>query len=150
MSQTSGLRSRSPSGLDSSTPCSPSRAFVLTPAILIGVVGGSEAYLSWAVFAALLISGVTTVVQAVRVGRIGSGYLLVMGSSSAFLAICVSALERGGGGLLASLIVISSLCQFMLAVRLSLFRKIFTPTVAGTVLMLIPVTIGPIILSKSS
>ena len=123
---------------------------VLTPAILIGVVGGSEAYLSWAVFAALLISGVTTVVQAVRDGRIGSGYLLVMGSSSAFLAICVSALERGGGGLLASLIVISSLCQFMLAARLSLFRKIFTPTVAGTVLMLIPVTIGPIILSKLS
>ena len=121
---------------------------VLTPAILIGVVGGSEAYLSWAVFAALLVSGVTTVVQAVRVGRIGSGYLLVMGSSSAFLAICVSALEQGGGGLLASLIVISSLCQFILAARLSLFRKIFTPTVAGTVLMLIPVTVGPIILGK--
>ncbi len=119
---------------------------VLTPVILIGAVGGSEAYLGWAVFTALVVSGVTTVVQAVRVGRIGSGYILLMGSSGAFLAICVAALQRGGAGLMASLIVISSLCQFILAAKLSLFRKIFTPTVAGTVLMLIPITLAPLVI----
>ncbi len=121
---------------------------VLSPVILIGTVGGSEAYLSWVVFAALLVSGTSTVIQVARVGRIGSGYLLLMGSSSAFLAICVTALERGGGGLLASLIIASSLCQFLLAAKLSLLRKIFTPTVAGTVLMLIPITLSGIILRK--
>lgn len=47
--------------------------------------------------------------------------------------------------MLATLVVISSFFQFMLATRLSLFRKILTPTVAGTVLMLIPVTVMPII-----
>ena len=121
---------------------------VLTPAILIGAVGGSEAYLSWVVFAALLVSGATTVIQVARVGRIGSGYLLLMGTGSAFLAICLAALERGGGGLLASLIIVSSLFQFVLAAKLSLFRRIFTPTVAGTVLLLIPVTLSGIILRK--
>ena len=121
---------------------------VLTPAILIGTVGGSDAYQTWVVFAALAVSGATTVIQVVRVGRIGSGYLLLMGSSSAYLAICVTALERGGGGLLASLIIAASLFQFVLAAKLSLFRRIFTPTVAGTVLMLIPVTISSIILRK--
>ena len=40
------------------------------------------------------------------------------------------------------------LCQFALAAKLSLFRRVFTPTVAGTVLMLIPITIGPLILGK--
>ena len=49
---------------------------VLTPAILIGTVGGSAAYQAWVVFAALVVSGVTTVIQDARVGRIGSGYLL--------------------------------------------------------------------------
>ena len=121
---------------------------VLTPAILVGAAGGEEAYLAWAVFAALVVSGVTTVIQSARIGRLGSGYLLLMGSSGAFLAVCVAALERGGGGLMASLIIVSSLCQFILAAKLSLFRKIFTPTVAGTVLMLIPVTLGPIIFRK--
>ena len=123
-------------------------SIVLTPAILIGAVGGGDDYLTWVVFAALVVSGVTTAIQVVHVGRIGSGYILLMGSSSAFLAISVAALERGGGGLLASLIVISSLFQFLLAAKLSLFRKIFTPTVAGTVLMLIPITVAPVILRK--
>ena len=121
---------------------------VLTPAILIGTVGGSEAYLSWVIFAALVVSGATTVIQVARVGRVGSGYLLLMGTGSAFLAICLAALERGGGGLLAILIIVSSLCQFVLAAKLSLFRRIFTPTVAGTVLLLIPVTLSGIILRK--
>ena len=66
-----------------------------------------------------------------------------MGSTSAFLAVSITALEQGGPGLLASLIIISSLVQFVLAARMSLLRRIFTPTVAGTVLMLIPVTIAP-------
>ncbi len=121
---------------------------VLTPAILVGAGGGGEAYLSWVVFAALVVSGASTVIQVARVGRIGSGYLLLMGTGSAFLAICLAALERGGGGLLASLIIVSSLFQFVLAAKLSLFRRIFTPTVAGTVLLLIPVTLSGIILRK--
>ena len=121
---------------------------VLAPAILVGAVGGDEAYLSWVLFSALVVSGATTVIQCARIGRIGSGYLLLMGTSSAFLAICVAALERGGGGLMGSLIIVSSLCQLILAAKLSLFRKVFTPTVAGTVLMLIPVTLAPIIFRK--
>ncbi len=121
---------------------------VLTPVMMIRIAGGSEVYLSWAVFAALVISGTTTIIQSVRVGRIGAGYILLMGSSGAFIAVCVAALEQGGPGLMASLIVIASLFQFALATKLSLFRRIFTPTVAGTVLMLIPVTIGPLVLGK--
>ena len=121
---------------------------VLSPALLIQSAGGSEAYVMWAVCTALVISGVTTAVQAVPVGRIGAGYVMMMGTSSAFLAISVSALEQGGPGLLATLIIVSSLFQFALAARLSALRRIFTPTVAGTVLMLIPVTLSPILLRR--
>ena len=121
---------------------------VLGPTVMIQLAGGSDAYLSWAVCAALVISGATTAVQALRVGRIGAGYVMLMGTSSAFIAICVAALERGGPGLLATLIVVSSGFQFALAARLSALRRIFTPTVAGTVLILIPVTLTPVILGK--
>ena len=118
---------------------------VLTPAIVIRAAGGSEAYLSWAVFAAVAVSGVSTILQAVRVGRIGAGYVLAMGTSGAFIAICVTAIAAGGPAMLATLVVISSLFQFALSWRLSLLRRILTPTVAGTVIMLIPVTVMPII-----
>ena len=121
---------------------------VLSPAILIQSAGGSEAYVMWAVCTALVICGVTTAVQAMPVGRIGAGYVMMMGTSSAFLAISVSALEQGGPGLLATLIIVSSLFQFALAAKLSALRRIFTPTVAGTVVMLIPVTLSPILLRR--
>ena len=110
---------------------------VLTPVIVIRAAGGAAEFLSWAVFAAVIVSGVTTILQAVRVGRIGAGYVLLMGTSGAFISVCIAAIAEGGPGMLATLVVISSLFQFALASRLSLFRRIFTPTVAGTVIMLI-------------
>ena len=117
---------------------------VLTPAIIVRAGGGSETYLVWAVFAALTVSGLTTVIQAVRVGRIGAGYSLLMGTSGSFIAVCVAALQAGGAALLATLVVLSSLFQFALSARLALFRRLITPAVAGTVIMLISVTIMPI------
>ena len=118
---------------------------VLTPAIVVRAAGGSESYLAWAVFAAAAVSGVSTILQAVRIGRIGAGYVLLMGTSGAFIAVCVAALVKGGPGLLATLVVASSLFQFLLAAKLSLFRRLLTPTVAGTVLMLIAVTVMPLV-----
>ena len=118
---------------------------VLTPAIVVRAAGGSEAYLTWAVFAAVAVCGITTMVQAVRVGRIGAGYVLLMGTSGAFIAVSVTALAKGGPAMLATLVVISALFQFTLAARLSLLRRILTPTVAGTVIMLIAVTVMPIV-----
>ncbi len=118
---------------------------IITPMIVVQAGGGSESFLNWAVFAALAISGITTVIQAVRVGRIGAGYVLAMGTSGAFIAICATALAKGGPGMLATLVLVSSLFQFVLSERLSWFRKIFTSTVSGTVIMLIPVTVMPII-----
>ena len=118
---------------------------ILTPVIVIRAAGGDDSYLTWAVFAALLVSGLTTMMQAVRVGRIGAGYPLLMGTSGAFIAVCVTALVQGGPGLLATLVAVSALFQFALSERLSLLRRIVTPTVAGTVIMLIAVTVMPII-----
>ncbi|MDE0155113.1 MAG: hypothetical protein OXS28_05900 [Gammaproteobacteria bacterium] len=117
---------------------------VLTPAIIVRAAGESEIYLAWAVFAALAVSGFTTVIQAVRVGRIGSGYPLLMGTSGAFIAVSVTALAEGGPAMLATLVIISSLFQFALSEHLALFRRLITPAVAGTVIMLISVTIMPI------
>ena len=118
---------------------------VLTVVIVFRIAEQSNDYLSWGVFAALIISGITTVLQAVRVGRVGAGHVLIMGTSGAFIAVCVAALMQSGPATMASLIVISSMFQFLLAAKLSLLRRIFTPVVSGTVIMLIAVTVMPII-----
>ena len=123
-------------------------AVVLTPVILISIAGGGEAYLTWAVFGALMVSGVATIVQAIRIRRLGAGYILVMGSTTAFLPMSVAAITEGGPAMLATLIVMSSLVQFFLGARMAALRRVFTPTVAGTVLMLIPVSLAPIVFNK--
>ena len=119
---------------------------VLTVAIVVRTAGESELFLSWAACAALLVSGITTMVQARRFGRFGSGYILLMGTSGAFIAVSVAALVQGGPGMLATLVAASAVFQFLLASRLSLLRRIITPTVAGTVIMLIAVTVMPLVL----
>ena len=126
-------------------------AVVTLPGIVIGVLivtraaGAADSYITWAAFAALLVSGATTIVQAVRFGRIGSGHILIMGTSGAFFAVCIAAMIEGGPALMASLIVVSSLFQFVMAAKLSLLRRIFTPVVAGSVIMLITATVMPAI-----
>lgn len=121
-------------------------AGVVLGAIIIGRAANQpQSYLTWIAFAALLVSGISTVLQAVRVGRIGAGHVLIMGTSGAFIAVCITALAKGGPSLMASLIVASSLFQFALAARLSLLRRIITPIVSGTVIMLIAVTVMPIV-----
>ena len=118
---------------------------VVAALIVARIAEQPDSYISWGVFAALIVSGVTTVLQAVRVGRVGAGHVLIMGTSGAFIAVCVAALVKGGPATMASLIVVSSLFQFALAARLSLLRRIFTPVVAGTVIMLIAATVMPIV-----
>ncbi|MDE0601888.1 MAG: hypothetical protein OXI56_08865 [bacterium] len=121
---------------------------VLTVVIVARIADQADSYITWAVFAALLISGLTTALQARRLGRIGSGHVLIMGTSGAFIAVCVAALVDGGPATMASLVVVSSLFQFLMANRLSWLRRVFTPVVAGTVIMLIAATVMPLIFSS--
>ncbi len=118
---------------------------VLTVVIVARIAEQPDSYISWATFAALVVSGLSTILQATRVGRVGAGHVLIMGTPGAFIGVCVAAMVEGGPALMASLIVVSSLVQFALAARLSLLRRIFTPVVSGTVVMLIAVTVMPVI-----
>ncbi len=118
---------------------------VLVAAIIFRAGGGGEASLRWGVFAAVLCAGVSTILQGLRLGRVGAGYVIVHGTSSLFISVCVTALAEGGPGMLAMLVALSSLVQIALSARLSLLRRVLTPTVTGTVIMLLPVTVMPIL-----
>ena len=121
---------------------------VLMVTIIVRAAGEDERYLTWAVFAALIIAGVTTALQAAHVGRFGAGHILMTGAGPHFIAISVVALTAGGLPTLASLIVVSSLFQFAMAVWLPFLRRIITPIVSGTALMLIAVTVMPIAVGR--
>lgn len=118
---------------------------IMIPLIIFRAAEAPEEALVWAVFASIVICGLITTVQALRIGRIGAGYVLITGTTGAAIAVSVHAVAAGGVALLAALVVVSSLVQFLIALKLSLFRRVFTPTVAGVVLLLIPVTVMPVV-----
>ena len=118
---------------------------------IIAVAGGqSQGYLSWIFFSALVVCGIGGILQTFRFWRFGSGYSLSVVSASAFIPICISALLAGGPALLSTLIVASSLIQFVFIARLSWLRRVISPLVAGTVLMLLASTIITVVLSRLS
>ena len=109
--------------------------------------GESEDYLQWVVIMALAVTGLSMIVHALRFQRVGSGRPIVANFNVPFLAVSALALQIGGPSLLASLIVVSTLLQLVLTIRLASLRRIFTPAVTGTVIMLVAVSAVPFIVS---
>lgn len=120
-------------------------AIMLIPTVVMRAAGQPDAYVSWAVAASVGICGLTTILQAFRYGRIGAGHMLLMGSSGAFVPVCVAALVQSGPAMLATLVVVACLVPLALSWRLSLFQRVLTHSVCGVVVMLIPVSVLPIV-----
>ena len=114
-------------------------------AAISGVAAGQdERQLTWTLVAALVVGGIVTILQAVRVGRVGLGHIMIMGVTPNYIAVSVLALAEGGPSTVASLLVLSSVFYFAVAAWLPQLRRVITPAVSGTVLMLIAVTLLPI------
>ena len=119
-------------------------SMMLMPMIVFRAARVEDDLLTWAVFASIVIGGAVTALQSFPIGRFGAGYLLVTGATGTAIAVCVDAISAGGPGLLATLILAASLFQLAFSTRLSLFRRFLTPSISGTVIMLIPVTVVPV------
>ena len=116
---------------------------------MVRASGESDAYLGWVIFTALAVSGAGMILHTLRFRYLGSGRLIVTNFNVPFLAVCALALQAGGPGLLASLLVASTLLQFVLTLHLASLRRIFTPTVSGVVVMLVAVSAVPFIISRT-
>ena len=121
---------------------------VVMVTIVVRASDEGQAYLSWAICAALVIGGAITALQASRIGRFGAGHLLLCGAGPHWVAISVVAINVGGWTTLASLIVVSSLVQFAFAAWLPVLRRIITPVVCGASLMLISISVIAVAVEK--
>lgn len=123
---------------------------VATATLFAQVSGLGEQYLAWSILAAVAISGITTAVQAARLGRLGGGHLLMTGMAPSYIAAGLLAVHHGGPGTLASLVIVVSLLQFALSWWLPILRRVITPLVSGVVVMLIAVGVMPVAFGRLS
>ena len=124
-------------------------SLIILAALVVRASDESDAYLSWVTFTVLAVTGAGMILQSLRLRHVGSGRLIVANFNVPFLAVCALALSVGGPGLLASLVVASTLVQSVLTLRLASLRRIFTQTVSGVVVMLVAVSAMPFIVSKA-
>ena len=125
-------------------------AMAAVTAIVATAGGQSEEYLTWIFFGVFIVCGLGHILQTFRFWRFGSGYSLSVASGTVFIAVCIVALLEGGPALLSTLIVVSSLIQFAFIWRLSLLRRIITPMVTGTVLMVLSAVVILVVMGRLS
>ena len=117
---------------------------VLNVAVAVRSAGLDDTYLTWSVFAALLITAAITALQALQAWRFGAGHIVLTCPAALFIAIMVATVSSAGPSTFASLLVVCCVIQVALAWWMPTLRRIFTPVVTGTVTMLIAVSVLPI------
>ncbi len=107
-------------------------SIVFLPVIIGKAAGAPLDHILFASFAAGVASGLVTLIQVLRLGPIGTGYTLFMGSSAAYLAGSIATLQAGGFPLLATLSILVAPVEFLMAYFLRHLRHIITPVVGGS------------------
>ncbi len=114
---------------------------VIFPIIIGKKAGAPLEHILFASCAAALAAGLATLLQVIRVGQLGTGYVLFMGSSAAYLVGCVDVVTIGGFALLASLSILVAPIEILLAYFLRHLRHVFTPVVGGVILLLVVISL---------
>ena len=122
-----------------------SATLLVTPVIVAQQSGRGESYLIWMVFASLLVVGISTLIQVRRIGPIGAGAVLPMFTAAFSIPFCITALVDGGPTTLAALILVSAVVQLAISKWLFILRRIVTPTVGGTVMMILSLTLASVV-----
>lgn len=119
-------------------------AIIAVPLVVGGVLGLSTQDMVVLVNAAMLVSGVVTIIQCRGVGPVGIRLPCVMGTSFTFVGVAIAiGFEHGVAGILGSALV-ASLVMIMGSFFMPVIRKLFPPVVTGTVVTLIGLTLIPV------
>ncbi len=122
----------------------------ILPALVVQLAGESDAVAARAVVASMVVCGLTTLALTVRLGRLRSDSLYVATVDLVSLPFCILALASGGPATLAALVVVSGLFQVAIGLRMSYLRRLVTPQVRGTVLILAFAALVPVLADAGS
>ena len=117
----------------------------ITPPLLIaGALGIATGQTAALVQVALFIAGVSTIVQAYPIGRIGGRIPIVMGTSIAFVGGSIAVGSRAGLPAVFGACLAASVVEIGIGVWLGRLRRFFPPLVTSIVVMLIGLTLIPV------
>ncbi len=122
-----------------------SATLLVTPVIVAEASDLGEGYVIWMVFASLIVVGISTLIQTRRIGPVGAGIVLPMFTAAFAIPFCISAVVEGGPATLTSLVIVSAIVQLVVSRWLFVFRRVVTPIVSGTVMMILSITLASVV-----
>lgn len=118
---------------------------LVTPVIVANESGQDESYLTWMVFASLVVVGLSTLLQVRRLGPVGAGAALPMFTAAVSIPFCITAVMDGGPATLTTLVLVSAGVQLIVSRWLFILRRVVTPTVGGIVILILSITLASVV-----
>lgn len=124
--------------------------FLTTGLIVVTIVmrdlGCDAALITNVISMTMIAGGVATMLQSLKKGPVGSGYLCAEGTDPSFLSVSVLAGATGGLPLVFGMTIVSGVIECLLARIMHRLRVIFPPEVTGVVLTMVGLNIVPIMI----
>jgi xanthine permease XanP len=96
----------------------------------------------------MIVMGVATILQTLRYGAMGSGYLCPERLGPAYLPASILAIKTGGLPLLAGMTLVSGLFGVVLSRLMRRLRPFFPAEVTGTIVMMVGLALIPVAVSR--
>ena len=124
-----------------------SSAFVY-PVILLQETGILPEQAERMIHASMIVMGIATILQTLRYGRIGSGYLCPEQVGPAYLPVSILAVKTGGLPLLAGMTLVSGLFGVVLSRLMGRLRPFFPAEVTGTIVTMVGLALIPVAIPR--
>ena len=121
---------------------------LMLPVIIVQEIGGSFSQIQSLVCFSMIGIGIGTVLQCLKKGPVGSGYLCPHLSSPAYLPISIQAAWLGGLPLMHGMIMISGIFEGLFSSIAHKLKRLFPTEVSGLVVLLVGFSLIPIGASK--
>lgn len=116
---------------------------VTIPVILAGVIGAATGETAFLVQVALLVAGLTTLLQTIGIGPVGARLPVVQGTSFGFLVIAIPLAQEYGLPAVFGGAIFAGAVQVGLGLSLRWLKSLFPPLVSGIVVLVIGIGLLP-------
>lgn len=122
--------------------------YFIFPVITIHALGGTADQAATMIKMSMIAMGITTILQALRQGPLGSGYLAPSGNGPAYLPATLLAAKTGGISLICGMTIIGGVLEALFSRIVGRLRALFPPEVAGLVVTMVGIELIPLGLER--
>jgi len=123
-------------------------SMLVLPVVIVQEIGGSFIEINSVVSFSMIGAGFGTILQSLKKGPVGSGYLCPNLCGPSYMVVSLEAGWLGGLPLIHGMIMLSGLTEMAFAQVIPKLKKLFPPEITGLVVIMVGVALIPLGVSK--